>query len=148
MPHDRQCPLRMLPDHSDAAKRTSDAYRLHRLADPYGSVGHWFACRLTDGVTDQTLYDSKSDCIRHQHHNEQYYAFVQIVPSDMTPCDAETFLRVQRRLYEKGIRQADPDAKGGGKVMIPRLTREDMGAQMRSIMRGTQPTNLKMPRKG
>jgi hypothetical protein len=151
MPHIGSCPASnrtSLNDHSDAAKRVSDTYRLHRLADHFGSIGQWFACRLTDGTSDDTLYQSKSDAIRHQHHNENYYAFVQVVPSDMTPCDAETFLRVQRRLYDAGIRQADPDSRGGGRVMIPRLTREDMGSQMRAITRGTKPSNLKFPRKG
>jgi hypothetical protein len=145
-PHDGGCPDKGKV-HSAEANRVSDMYRLHRLADHFGSIGQWFACRLTDGTSDDTLYPSKSVAIKHQHHNEKYFAFIQIVPSDMTVCDAEIFLKVQRRLYDKGLRQADPDARGGGPQMIPRLTREDMGAQMRAITRGTQPTNLRYGRR-
>jgi hypothetical protein len=126
--------------HSDAAKRVSDTYRLHRLADHFGSIGKWFAASLATGQGDNVLYDSKDDAVSHQHHNEEYFAFVQIVPSDMTVCDAETYLKVQKRLREKGIRVTDP------KEMIPRLSREDMGSQMRSILYGTRPSNLNMPR--
>lgn len=125
--------------HSDAAKRLSDTYRLHRLADHFGSIGHWFAVSLADGTGDNSLYPSKDEAIRHQHHNEENYAFVQIVPSDMTVCDAEIFMKIQRTLREAGIKVSNP------KQMIPRLSREDMGSQMRSITRGERPTNLIWP---
>lgn len=124
--------------HSDAAKRCSDTYRLHRLADHFGSLRHWFAVSLADGTGDNVLYDSKADAVTHQHHNEDNYAFVQIVPSDMTVCDAETYLKIQRKLREAGIKVTDPQP-------IPRLSREDMGSQMRSITRGTRPSNLIWP---
>jgi hypothetical protein len=127
--------------HSDAAKRLSDTYRLHRLADHFGSIGHWFAVSLGDGSGDNCLYPSKDEAISHQHHNEENCAFVQIVPSDMTVCDAEMYLKIYRRLREAGIRVTNP------KQMIPRLTREDMGSQMRSIVSGGQvrPGNLIWP---
>lgn len=145
--HITACPT---PDieHEDAAKRISDTYRLHRLADHFGCIGKWFAANLGDGTSDNVLYDTKQECIRHQHHNEMRYAFVRIGPFDMPVCEAQTFLNVQRRLREKGIGVIDPAARGGGIQMIPRLTREDMRAQMSSILRGTRPTNIRFPRKG
>lgn len=145
VPHDRMCSY-LGRDHSDAAKRISDTYRLHRMADIHGAIGRWFAAALADGTTDNVLYDSKQSCITHQHHNELLYAYVRIGPHDMTPCDAETFLKIQRKLYDKGLRMVDPDARNGGPVMIPRTSREDMGSQMRSILYGTRPSNLKLPR--
>lgn len=143
--HDRGCPLQGTGTaHSDAAKRVSDTYRLHRLADYFATIGKWIAVALSDGTSDDTLYDSKSDAVLHQHHNELRYAYVQIGPHDMTPCDAETYLKVHRRLYDKGIRLADPAHKSGGMSLIPRVSREDMISQMRSITSGgrIRPSNL------
>jgi hypothetical protein len=145
--HDMACPTPGV-EHEDAAKRISDTYRLHRLADHFGSIGKWFASRLSDGTSDGVLYDLKVECISHQHHNEKFFAFVRVGPHDMNVCESQTFLNVQRRLSEKGIGVIDPDQRGGGPVMIPRLTREDMRAQMSSILRGTPPSNIILPRKG
>jgi hypothetical protein len=111
--------------HSDGAKRVSDTYRLHRAADVHGAIGHWFAVRLADGTGDNVLYPSKAEAIAHQSGDYNWYAYIQVVPSDMSPCDAETFLRTQRKLYDAGIQWADPDSRGGGMQPINRLTRED-----------------------
>jgi hypothetical protein len=118
-------------EHSDAAKRVYDTYHLHRTADLHGGLGKWFACALNDGATDGVLYENKSDAIRHQHHNEQYYAFIQVTYANMTRCTAEVFLKVNRRLYDAGIRMADPAAKGGGKELIRRASTEDQLAYLR-----------------
>lgn len=126
---------------SDAAKRIADTYNLHRAADPHSSVGKWFASRLNDGTTDGTLYDSKVEAVRHQRHDEDFYCFTQIVPSTMTPENAETFLNIQRRMYDKGLRLADRDT--GGKDMIRRVSQEDMRSQLRAMFRGdVAPTNI------
>lgn len=117
--------------HSDAAKRIYDNYHLHRSADYYGSIGKWIACALNDGSSDGEKYDSKSDCIRHQHHNEQFYAYIQITPAMMTVCSAEIFLGVTRRLYDAGIRMADPDHREGGRQLITRTSVEDQMAYLR-----------------
>lgn len=126
--------------HSDAAKRLSDSYNLHRIGAGYAAIGKWFAARLDDGKTDDVLYASKSACVRHQHHNEQYYAFVKIAPCDMNFCDAEVYLGIARRMYEAGIRMVDPDHKHGGPDLIKRLTAEDQHAMLRGVAQ-----NLKMP---
>jgi hypothetical protein len=133
-------------DYSDAAKRASDAYNLHRVADPHGSIGKWIAVRLSDGTTDDTLYDSKQDAVRGQHHNEDYYAFVQVGPWSFTPQYAETFLKINRRMYDKGLRLADRDHSGGGRDLIRRVTREDQFNQLRSMFRGDRaPSNIILP---
>jgi len=141
--HDQSCPSRSW-GHSDASMRVSDEYRLHRMADPSGSMGRWIACRLSDGSSDHVLYDSKRDAVTHMHHNEQWYMFVQIGPHDMSPCAAEAFIRVKRTLDNAGIKLTDPDHRNGGMDVIPRIAREDQVSQMRSIVSGgrIEPSNI------
>jgi hypothetical protein len=129
--HEPKCPWGDRNSHSDAAKRIYDTYHLHRTADLYGATGKWFACALADGTTDGELYDTKSDCIRHQHHNEQFYAYVQITPANMSKCSAEIFLGITRRLYDAGMRMADPDHREGGHQLITRVSVEDQLAYLR-----------------
>lgn len=134
--HEPRCPMRMSGrSHDDAAHRLSDEYNLHRVADPHGSIGKWFAAALNDGRSDHVLYDNKRDCVRHQHHNEQWYVFIKIVPSTMSVCDAAIMLTVSRRTYDAGMRLTDPDDRSGGKQIIKRNSIEDMLAlmQMRPI---------------
>lgn len=127
--------------YSDAAKRLADEYNMHRVAAPYDSIGKWFAAALTDGSSDHVLYPSKVECVRHQHHNENYYAFVQIVPSTMSYKDAETFLKMHRKMYDAGLKMADRDT--GGKDMIRRLTQVDQERQLRALFKGDKPpTNI------
>lgn len=129
MKHDSQCP-RKDREHSDAAKRVYDNYHLHRTVDLHAALGKWIACALNDGASDGVLYESKSDAISHQHHNEEYYAFVQITYANMTLCTAETFLVINRRLYDAGIRIADNPK---GREVIRRSSTEDQLAYLRGV---------------
>jgi hypothetical protein len=97
---------------------------------------------LSDGTTDNVLYDSKSAAVDHQHHDEDFYAFVQIGPWQFTPEMAETYLTVQRRMYDAGLRLADRGSRSGGMDMISRVSNEDQIAQIRSLFRGTPPRNI------
>lgn len=124
-----------LPSHSDEAKRLCDTYNLHRIAGGNASIGKWFAASLAEGKSDNQLYDNKLDCVTHQRHNEKYYAFIKIVPASMSQCDAEIMLQVQRRLYESGLRVADPDDKHGGKDLIKRASIEDQLALSQGFSR-------------
>lgn len=131
--HQMRCPIENrtpFGGHSDAAKRISDIYNLHRLADPYGNIGSWFASALTDGESDMVLYDSKQDAVKHQHHNENYYTYMQIVPSMMTPCEAEVMLKIARMAYDKGFRVTDGMSK---RDLIRRLGWEDQVALSKGI---------------
>lgn len=130
------------PTYSDAAKRVSDQYNLHKIGSGADAIGQWFAARLSDGTTDGVLYGSKSDAVRGQHHNEDFYAFIQIGPWSMTYQDAETYLATMRKMYDSGLRLADRDASHGGRDVIKRVTHEDQFAQLRSMFRGTPPTNI------
>lgn len=133
--------------HSDAAKRQSDTYRLHRTAQGIDAIGQFFASALADGTTDGVLYESKSAAVRHQHHDEQWYAFVCIGPGDWTPCEAEEFLFLQRMLYDRNIRLTDPDHARGGRQVVQRSTVEDQRSLVGSIAsRGRlRPSNLVYP---
>lgn len=129
------------PSHSDAAKRLSDTYNLHRIGMGLDSVGKWFGASLAEGRSDDdTLYDSKRDCVLHMKHNEQYYTYIKISPGGMVPCEAEVMIKTARNLYDKGMRMTDPDHKHGGPDLITRLTVEDQLWQARGVVR-----NLKMP---
>lgn len=146
MSHSPMCRAQSF-DHSDAAKRCSDHYELHRMALGVDSIGKWFAVALVDGSSDGIAYDRKRDCVIHQHHNEQYYAYIQINPGGMSACEAEAFLRIHRVMYDKGVRLVDPDHAKGGHSMIPALTTEDMRSRLTSIRSGgiVRPSGLVFP---
>lgn len=138
--HEPWCRMKLLPNHTDAAKRLCDGFNLHRMAAPYDSIGKWMAAALNDGSSDGVLYDSKRDAVRHQHHNEQWYTYVKLIPSTMNVCEAEVMLATARNLYDRGMRLTDPDHKHGGPDLIKRLTVEDALAQGRGRIQ-----NLIMP---
>lgn len=137
--HTRDCPSPGM-GHSDAAKRCRDTYALHRIADPYGSLGKWFAVKLDDGTGDNVLYDSKFDAVRNQHHNERWYAFIQVTMAQMTVCSAEGYLAVLRRMVKAGIGIPDPDDVKGSREVIKRNSSEDQLA----LLRG-KAVNLQLP---
>jgi len=126
--------------HEDAARRIADTYALHRLGAGLNAVGKWFASRLNDGTTDNTLYDSKQEAVRFQHGDEDYYTFIKINPHTMNACEAAVMLKTARFAADNGMRLADPRNKTGGKELIKRLTVEDQMAQA-----GGRNTNLTMP---
>ena len=93
---------------ADAGKRASEAVNLHVLG---GNVGKWVAIRLADGASDGIPYDSRSDAIAHQLH-EQLACYMQVTPDGITPHDAVRFILINRALYDAGYRLADPDMSG------------------------------------
>jgi hypothetical protein len=124
--HDAGCRYARESDggHSDASKRVADGYNLHRIASGDASVGRWLAFRLSDGRGDDTLYDSKADAERHQHHNEARCLYVRIGPRSMSVCSAATLLRSARMLYDLNNPQT------GDREVIPRLTNEHQARQL------------------
>jgi len=137
--HESYCQYKQ-SGHSDAAKRFADTYNLHKIGAGYDAIGKWIAVALSDGTSDDVLYDNKLAAVTHQKHNETYYAYTKIVPPSMKVCDAEVMLGTYRRLYDKGMRMADPDHKHGGLDLITRLTIADQLAQSRLVVQ-----NLEMP---
>jgi hypothetical protein len=127
--------------HSDAAKRVSDAYRLHTTALGAAAAGRWMAVSLAEGTGDGVLYDSKTDAVRHQHGNESWFAYLVIGPWDMDVCEAEDYLAAVRLWAKAGIPLTDP------REVVPRATVEDQRSLMRSIAGGgrTRPSGLIYP---
>lgn len=129
--HDTGCKYARPSDggHTDAAKRVSDTYNLHLIGAGDLAKGQWIAVALADGASDNVLYASRLAAVKHQHHNEQYCAYIRIMPTQMTVCEAEAFLRMHRLAYDNGFRMTDPEAPGGGHDIVPRITGEEFHAQ-------------------
>jgi hypothetical protein len=125
----------------DLGKKIADTYIMHRLADPIGNIGRFFAVRLQDASTNNILYPSMDEARRDigRRDDEDRWMYVQLVPANLPPMDAAILLKTQRKMYDAGIRVSTM----GGRTMIPRLAREDHISQLRSVFRGTPPTNVK-----
>lgn len=139
--HDRGCKYARPADggHTDAAKRVSDTYNLHLIGAGDLAKGQWFAVALADGSSDNVLYPTRRAAVVHQHGNEARYAYIRIMPTSMSVCEAEAFMRMHRLAYDNGFRLTDPDAPGGGMDIIPRITGPERDAQIAALARRTWP---------
>lgn len=124
--HDPGCNYARESDggHSDAAKRVADGYNLHLLAGRDNAVGRFLAFNLSDGRSDNALYDTKADAERHQHGHDRERLYVHVRATSMSACQAATLLRTARMLYDLGNHQT------GDRVVIPRLTNEHQARQL------------------
>lgn len=143
MQHDMGCRYARESDggHSDASKRISASYNLHRMAG--ARPGQWFAVRLADGTSadHDTVYDSKQAAVAHQGHSEHWFAFIQIAAPSMSICEAASVLRWQRQ--QAALKLADRDDKYGGLEVIPRLSAAGVDRQLAAMNgRGTLPIAL------
>jgi hypothetical protein len=120
--------------HSDAAKRFSDIYNLHKAA---GAVKGWIAVRYSDGSSDGNVYDTREDAVRHAYPREgwYFYAVLTAAPS-MSVCAAESLLRYKRVMSEIDASHTDREAPGGGLEVIQRLTVEDNERQIAAVRSG------------
>jgi hypothetical protein len=127
--------------HSDAAKRVADVYNLHLTAGqgfiPNPSVGRFAAVALADGRSDGVLYDSYGEAVRHQHNQEQRFAYLRIVPHAMSVCEAESFLRTHRLFFDAGWRLPDPQDPRGGRTPITLEAAEAHGRMISALERRT-----------
>ena len=127
--------------HSDAAKRVCDTYNLHRAAGQAGAgfganstLNKIFAVALADGASDGELYDTRPEAIRHQHHNEKWFAYLRVERYVMTVCQAESMLKWHREAYDKGLVFVDrDDARLSSHELIPRMTAEDFRRQQLAL---------------
>jgi hypothetical protein len=126
------CPARGR-GHSDEAKRISDATTLQWVAGKWDTVGRFMSFKLEDGRSDNTLYDSYRDAVRHAGHNEMLYMFVKLHPGGMNVCEAEAMLKFNRQAHSNGFRMPDPDHREGGHTLIPRIGMEKVQAQVRAL---------------
>lgn len=93
--------------YDDASRRCADTVNLHIHADR-GNVGKYVAIRLSDGGSDNTVYNTKADAVNHQLHETQC-AYVRIPPDGMTVAEAASYLQFNRNAYDAGFRLSDPD---------------------------------------
>lgn len=110
---------------SEAAKRMSSEVTMHAVL---GNYGKWAAFALADGSSDHVAYDTRSDAISHQHHNEDRYTFILIPPAGMTLGEGMQVLTFWRLMRDAGYRATDPQ------LAMP-LTKEDQKRQIGSIKR-------------
>lgn len=95
--------------YEDAAYRLSDQVGLHLVGQGQSACGRWVAARLSDGGTDEILYDSRADAVRCQLH-EMQCAYIVITPDGLPPKAAAFMLALSRDLYARGLRLSDPEA--------------------------------------
>jgi hypothetical protein len=118
------------PGHSDAAKRLSDAYNLHKVA---GSSG-WFAVRYADGTGGQVLYATRAEAVADRWPWEDQYFYCTLQAPGMSVCAAESVLRFKRVMA--AMERPDRDMRGGGLEVIPRAAIEDQEAQIAAVRTG------------
>lgn len=114
----------------DAARRCADAVNNHLLAQGDSVVGRWVAVRLSDGGTDDVLYDTKKAAVKHQIHETQC-AYICIPPGGMQVNEALSYLRTNRQLYAANMRLIDPD-----KHVVPNVRSEHNGNAHRHAIPG------------
>jgi hypothetical protein len=115
--------------HSDAAKRISDWYNLHKTAG--GRIGQVFAVTLAAGSSNGDLYDTRAEAVLHAQHHEHWLAFIKLGPASMSVCQAASVLYMERMAAH--LRLADRDDPRGGRVLIPRLNNEDAARQIAAL---------------
>lgn len=89
----------------DAGKRMADAVNMHvevaRATREQRTTAPFIAIDLADGrCPDGTLYDSRSDAVRHQSSDYRFY--VKIPPTSMSEREALVCLMYARRAYATG----------------------------------------------
>lgn len=117
--------------HSDAAKRFSDTYMLHKAA---GTAAGWIAVKYEDGSGGQEVYHSREAAIEALWPYEDRYFYCTLQAPAMTVCAAESVLRWRRVM--SGIEKPDRDYHGGGLEVIPRVASEDQEAQIQAVRTG------------
>jgi hypothetical protein len=117
--------------HSDAARRFSDTYNLHRAA---GTTAGWIAVAYADGSGGQDVYEFRAAAVESLWPYEDRYFYCTLEQPSMTVCAAESVLRWRRVMSE--IETPDRDYQGGGLEVIPRLANEDQEAQIQAVRTG------------
>lgn len=122
----------IMPGHSDAAKRFSDIYNLHKAC---GSRG-WIAVALADGSAGASVYDTRGAAVADMWPREDRYFYCVLQAPSMSVCAAESLLRWRRVMNEVEAPHMDRDAPGGGLEVIQRLSAEDQEAQIMAVRTG------------
>lgn len=119
---------RVTPELLEAGKRASDTVNSYlNWYDPMDIRNKVIAFKLADGTYDGTLYDSKRDAVRHQHGNEQWYAYFYFrnCLGGTNAKEMAIFLLWNRDAYDAGARMPDPDDVNGGRDVLITAARGD-----------------------
>jgi hypothetical protein len=122
----------------DAAKRAFDILRGLAVFNDYDTrvrQSPYVAIRLSDGGSDQQLYDTKQDAVRHQLHETAcaYFCFRESPNGFSSPKDAAIFLAYHRMAYDRGHRLPDPDDMHGGPDLVMPDMREHLQNQLNRL---------------
>jgi hypothetical protein len=122
----------------DAAKRAFDIVRGLATFNDYDTRMHspYVAIRLSDGGSDQVLYDTKRDAVRHQVHEQQcaYFSFRNSPNGFASPRDAAIYLAWHRAAYDNGMRLVDPDDPTGGPDLVMPAAGEHLQNQLSRLV--------------
>jgi len=109
--HDKVvCQICVVP--TDAAKRIHETINVMHIARTWDELKRgWMAFRLADGTTDNVLYESRADAIKHQLHEQTcLYIAMRTTLGGVPLRDCQILIDVHRHIYDAGGRLADPDA--------------------------------------
>lgn len=123
---------RITPELLEAAKRASDLANSYLTwYPPFDIRNKWLAFKLEDGTSDGVLYDTKREAVRHQHGNEQWYAFFPFrnCLGGTNAREMAIFLLWNRDAYNNGMRMPDPDDVHGGRDVLMTAARGDQYRQ-------------------
>jgi hypothetical protein len=93
----------------DTAKRAQDTLLLHQTALTKDELmaGRYAAIRIADGGSDNTVYTSREEAVRHQKNNASR-CFYPRIPLERLPIEAvDVLIWYARKVYDAGHRE-DP----------------------------------------
>jgi hypothetical protein len=97
---------------TDAAKRMSDTINLKVISHTWEElVNGYMAFRLSDGTSDNVLYDSHAVAARHTDSKQHGYFCFRSGMAGVNAKDCEILLNVWRAAADAGIPMAEPDVK-------------------------------------
>ncbi|MEU9048382.1 hypothetical protein AB0D63_43340 [Kitasatospora sp. NPDC048343] len=130
---------KVTPEEWDTARRVSDAVNLHIAADP--DARGYVACRMDDGRSDNALYDTRGDAVRHHMKagQESNYFYVKVTPDGLTPKAAWVLVVAFRKLRDAGIRPDHED------VQLPQRRELLAGLDRRLSVPRLDPASLVLP---
>ena len=97
---------------TDAAKRIHETINIMHIARTWEELKRgWMAFKLADGTTDNVLYDTRADAIKHQLSEQTcLYIAMRKTLGGVPLRDCQLLLDVHRHIYDNGGRLADPQA--------------------------------------
>jgi hypothetical protein len=111
----------------EAGKRMADVLNLALIAHGPSITGKWMAFALADGRSDNTVYDTRPDAIRHQFH-ETLAHYEQMRPKGWSADECALTLQYARAAYDAGWR---PSAIDPAPILPVRL--EDKALKLRQL---------------